>query len=50
MVVTLFAIIINVVFQIWFAKSFNEKKFPAEIERRVRLFKMTRAEARKHMV
>jgi hypothetical protein len=49
-VVTLFAIILNIVFQCWFSRSFNEKKFPADIERRVRLGKMTREEARKHMV
>jgi small-conductance mechanosensitive channel len=49
-VVTLFAIILNIVFQCWFARSFNQKKFPADIERRVRLDKMTREEARKHMV
>jgi len=38
-------IIINVVFQCWFSKNFNSKNIPADIERKVRLFKMTTKEA-----
>lgn len=44
------AIIVNIVFAIWFGRHFNSKKIPDDIERRVRLNKMTRAEAKKHMV
>jgi hypothetical protein len=49
-VVVVLAIGVNVSFQIWFDNSFNSKKYPDLIERKVRLFKMTRSEAKKHMV
>jgi len=45
LIVTFAAIIVNVVFQIWFAKHFNSKKIPMEIDRKVRLGKMTPKEA-----
>lgn len=49
-IVVALAILVNVSFQLWFDNSFNNKKYPDIIERKVRLFKMTRAEAKKHMV
>ncbi len=50
LIVTAAAIIINLVFQINFQKAFNSKKIPSEIDRRVRLGKMTKAESKKYMV
>jgi hypothetical protein len=43
-------IILNWAFALWFEIQFNQKKYPSEIERRVRLFKMTRSEAKSKMV
>jgi hypothetical protein len=48
--VTVLALIVNFAFQIWFYKEFNTKKLPYDIERRIRLFKMTEAEGKKHKV
>lgn len=50
LIVTAAAIVINIVFQINFQKAFNSKKIPAEIDRRVRLGKMTKTESKKYMV
>jgi hypothetical protein len=49
LIVTALAIIVNVAFQAWFAKSFNSKKLPYIIDRKVRLGKMTKKEAKKHL-
>lgn len=48
-VVILMAIVINFAFQIHFFKWFDSNRIPAEIDRRVRLGKMTKKEAAKHL-
>lgn len=47
LIVTFGAIIVNIVFQIWFSKHFNTKVIPKEIDRKVRLSKLTMKEALK---
>lgn len=41
---------VNMFYAVWFGWKFDSKKIPDEIERKVRLFKMSRKEAEKHKV
>lgn len=43
------ALAINIAFIVMFIKNFDSKKIPYDIERRVRLDKMTKEEAKKYL-
>ena len=47
--VTVAAIAINIAFMVMFVKNFDSKKIPTEIDRRVRLDKMSAEDAKKYL-